>query len=142
MPLKLKKEDVYIAIVPSVGLIILLTLKDRSLSDAIFIVSQFIISFVIIRVQTADKVGGYEQVEDPIRYVRFIDGNICFGSTSVPIKNIRKLALEAVATKCYFSLPYNQTAPGKVPCVEFPIEKLEAFESYLLCQLPNVEIIR
>ncbi|WKD51109.1 hypothetical protein [Microbulbifer spongiae] len=116
------------------GLYIVITGKDFNFLIVIPLINIFLIVTLI-------RGSGPKKVSDPVGYVKFTNGKINFGENNISVIKIKKIALEAVENECYFSLPYNQTAPGKCPIFVFPLEKLTDFKKHLLTGLGEVEII-
>ncbi|ALO41947.1 hypothetical protein [Pseudoalteromonas phenolica] len=75
-------------------------------------------------------------VKDPINHLTFNDNVLYIGSDSVPVDQIRKVALDTCGKTSFFSLPYNQIKPGVVPAFEFPPEQFEDVKSHLKNGLP------
>lgn len=64
------------------------------------------------------------------------------GDLSIKKSAIRKIAIDSVKDRGYFSLPYNQLSPGKIPEFVFPSNKVISFCEYLKQEFPsNVEFI-
>ena len=80
-------------------------------------------------------------VKDPVNYVTFNDGHIQFGSASIPIHKVTRVALETIREHCYFSLPYNPTTPGNPPGFVFPASKVAEFKHYLQAELGDITFI-
>ena len=76
-------------------------------------------------------------VKDPINHLTFNDNVLYIGSDSVPVDQIRKVALDTCGETSFFSLPYNQIKPGVVPAFEFPPEQFEVVKSHLKNGLPE-----
>ncbi|WP_444938247.1 hypothetical protein [Microbulbifer sp. JMSA002] len=81
-------------------------------------------------------------IEDPVSYVRF-DGEFIFiGDHSIKRSEIRKVAVDSVKDRGYFSLPYNQISPGEIPEFTFPSSKIISFRAHLQKEFDtNVEFI-
>ncbi|WP_444887866.1 hypothetical protein [Microbulbifer sp. JMSA008] len=81
-------------------------------------------------------------IEDPVSYVRF-DGEFIFiGDHSIKRSEIRKVAVDSVKDRGYFSLPYNQISPGEIPEFTFPSSKITSFRAHLQKKFDtNVEFI-
>ncbi|QFT53284.1 hypothetical protein [Microbulbifer sp. THAF38] len=81
-------------------------------------------------------------IDDPISYVRFDGEFMIIGDLSIKKSAIRKIAIDSVKDRGYFSLPYNQLSPGKIPEFVFPSNKVISFCEYLKQEFPsNVEFI-
>ena len=80
-------------------------------------------------------------VKDPVKYVTFNNGHIQFGSTSIPVHKVTRVALETTNEHCYFSLPYNPTSPGNPPGFVFPARKAAEFKRYLQTELGDIHFI-
>lgn len=80
-------------------------------------------------------------VMDPVNYVTFNNGHIQFGSTSIPVHKVTRVALETTGEHCYFSLPYNPTTPGNPPGFAFPASKAAEFKRYLQGELGDILFI-
>jgi len=76
-------------------------------------------------------------VKDPINHLTFNDNVLYIGSDSVPVDQIRKVAIDTCGETSFFSLPYNQVKPGVVPAFEFPPEQFEDVKSHLKKGLPE-----
>ncbi|WP_444899214.1 hypothetical protein ACJJIX_09525 [Microbulbifer sp. VAAC004] len=81
-------------------------------------------------------------IEDPVSHVRF-DGEFIFiGDHSIKRSEIRKVAIDSVKDRGYFSLPYNQISPGEIPEFIFPSSKFTSFRAHLQKEFDtNVEFI-
>ena len=80
-------------------------------------------------------------VKDPVKYVTFNNGHIQFGSTSITLHKVTRVALETTREHCYFSLPYNPTTPGNPPGFVFPASKAVEFKRYLQTELGDIHFI-
>ena len=79
----------------------------------------------------------HQIVKDPINHLSFKDNALNIGSDSVPVQQIRKVAIDTCGETSFFSLPCNQIKPGVVPAFEFPSEQFEAVKSHLKKELPK-----
>jgi hypothetical protein len=79
-------------------------------------------------------------VKDPINHLTFNDNLLKIGADSVPVQQIRKVAMDTCGETSFFSLPYNQIKPGVVPAFEFPPEQFEDVKSHLKKGLPKTVI--
>ncbi|WP_444883588.1 hypothetical protein [Microbulbifer sp. PSTR4-B] len=81
-------------------------------------------------------------IEDPVSYVRFDGEFILIGDHSIKRSEIRKVAVDSVKDRGYFSLPYNQISPGEIPEFTFPSSKITSFRAHLQKEFDtNVEFI-
>ncbi|WP_444891492.1 hypothetical protein [Microbulbifer sp. DLAB2-AA] len=81
-------------------------------------------------------------IEDPVSHVRFDGEFILIGDHSIKRSEIRKVAIDSVKDRGYFSLPYNQISPGEIPEFIFPSSKFTSFRAHLQKEFDtNVEFI-
>lgn len=83
----------------------------------------------------------YKQVDHPLEYIQFCEGNIIVGDTCLPIAKIRKVALEKDTKIGRFSLPFNHIKPGVFPMFAFPLEQFESLTNYIKSGMPHAEIV-
>lgn len=79
-------------------------------------------------------------VKDPINHLTFNNNVLNIRSDSIPVQQIRKVAMDTCGETSFFSLPYNQIKPGVVPALEFPSEQFEDVKSHLKKGLPETVI--